>query len=552
MSTVSSASSESNSILTDSVSSDKPSGSRTIVMTNPATGEWLGVVPALTEDEVQQRLQRARAAQAHWKRTPLSERRLVLARVLQIVLDRADELCRIIATETGKTLQNAMMGEIWPVCEKLRYVIDKGEEVLRPQRVSPGLLVQKHAQIEYHPLGVIGAIIPWNFPLQNIMNPTIPALMAGNAMMCKVSEWSSYSAAPVQEIFHAALESRGHPSDLVQLLTGYGETGAALVRSGVDKLFFVGSTNTGRQIILNSAQNITPVVLELGGKDPFLVCEDADVDRAIASALNGVFMSAGQMCQAAERFYVHTKVHDEFVAAAVREVRCLRQGPPLSGADASVDVGAMTMPHQVDIVDRLVQDAVKKGAHVQCGGARVPGTRQFYKPTILTEADHSMAIMHEETFGPVMVIMRVQSDNEAVKLANESSFGLGSTVFTRDRARGQRLAAELQAGSTCINDHALNYMVQALPFGGLKQSGFGRVNGADGLRACTNIKAVLSDRLPMGMPTRVYPVSPGQYESVHFMMELIYRPVNWDGLKARARALRNLVSTLRLPERSRA
>lgn len=517
-----------------------PSAPRMIVCRNPATGEVLGEVPAMDAAEVGRRLIAARIAQREWQKTSFAERRRVLRRLLDAILDRADELCRMLSAEAGKTLQNAMMGEIFPICEKIRYTLNNGEADLQPEKISSGLLLHKTAQIEFPPLGVIGVICPWNFPLQNILGPTIPALFSGNAVLCKVSEWSSHSAPRVQAILADVLSSCGHSPDLVQIITGFGETGAALVRSGVDKIFFTGSVPNGRRVLEGSVQNLTPVVLELGGKDPLIVCDDADLSQAVAGALAGVFICSGQMCLAAERIYVMDGIYDRFIERVVSEAQQLRQGDPLGGNGADIDVGAMTMPHQVEIIEKLVADAVQKGAKVLVGGVRRPGGN-FFAPTVLVDVDHTMDIMREETFGPVMAIMRVRDDQHAIELANDSVFGLGSTVFSKDQARAKRLADRLIAGSTCINDYGLAYMVQGLPFGGVRNSGFGRLNGREGLRACCNPKSVVGDRFPIHIPSKIYPVKPGDYEMVRAAVNLIYRPLDLTGIKARAQAMVDVV-----------
>jgi acyl-CoA reductase-like NAD-dependent aldehyde dehydrogenase len=249
------------------------------------------------------------------------------------------------------------------------------------------------------------------------------------------------------------------------------------------------------------------------------------------------------MCLAAERLYVMDGIYDRFTGTIAEAVSALRQGPPLGGDGSDVDVGAMTMPHQVEIVDRLVQDALQKGARALCGGSRELGPKQgqFYPPTVLVDVTHDMAIMREETFGPVMCIMRVRDEEEALRLANDTVFGLGSTVFTKDAQRAARIARRIRAGSTCINDYGLVYMANELPFGGVGNSGFGRLQGREGLRACTNIKAVMSDRFPMHMASRIYPVRPGDYEMVKAAVNLIYRPLKLSGLRARAEAIKNLI-----------
>jgi acyl-CoA reductase-like NAD-dependent aldehyde dehydrogenase len=494
----------------------------TIPCTDPATGERLGEVPALTPDEVVACVAKARKAQREWAAAPFAERRKVLARMLELLLEQADELCELICRDAGKTLHNAMLGEIWPLAEKLRWTIGEGEKHLRSEVVSSGLLVHKRARIEYVPLGVIGVITPWNFPLQNILGPTIPALFAGNAVVIKVSEWTSWSVAPFQALIDRCFKDCGYSPDLVQILTGYADTGAALVSSGVDKIVFTGSMANGKRVLETSAKTLTPVILELGGKDPMIVCDDADLDQAAHAAVSATFIASGQMCLAAERVLVFDAVHDQFVAKVQDITLRLRQGAPLEGK--LIDVGAMTMPAQIEIVEALVRDAVAKGARVIAGGARAKGkpTKYFFEPTVLADVREDMRIMQEETFGPVMTIVRVANEAEAIRIANATEYGLSSSVFSKDHARAERIAAQLVAGSTCINDWALMYMVQDLPFGGVGGSGFGRLNGVEGLRACTNIKAVIEDRLPLHRPIKLFPGRRYDYEVTRAGIRVLY------------------------------
>lgn len=511
-----------------------------IACSDPATREALGEVPVTTPDEVREIVARAHAAQKSWATTPFSERRRVLGRILDHLLDHTDELCELIARDAGKTLENALLGEIWPICEKIRHTIASGEKDLAPERVSPGLLMHKVAEIQYQPLGVIGVICPWNFPLQNVLGPTIPALMAGNAVVVKVSEWTSWSAPRIQRIFDSVLKECGYSADLVKLITGFAETGQALCDSPVDKIVFTGSMPNGRRVAAQCAKNLVPVILELGGKDPMIVCDDANVEQAVHAALAGTMIASGQMCLAAERVIVFARVHDQFVARVVEEVGKLRQGPPLERRESGerVDVGAMTMPGQLDIVERLVRDAVEKGASIRIGGLRAEGLGgQFFTPTVLTGVTSEMAIAREETFGPIMCIMKVKDEAEALALANSTDYGLGSTVFTQSRGRADRMIAALRAGSTVINDFGLAYMANALPFGGVGGSGYGRLNGREGIRAMCNQKSVLRDRLPLHRPIKLYPVQPGDYRRTRAIIDLLYRR----GIGARLNALVSLV-----------
>ncbi len=494
----------------------------TIPCVDPATGERLGEVPAMSPPEVREQIARARHAQREWGATSFDERRRVLRRLLDMLLEHADALCDEICRDAGKTLHNAMIGEIWPLAEKLRWTIKEGEKHLRPERVSSGLLQHKRASIEFHPLGVIGVITPWNFPLQNILGPTIPALFAGNAVVVKVSEWTSWSVGPFQDFLDRWLKDCGYSPDLVRLVTGYGDAGAALVSGGVDKIVFTGSMANGRRVVEESAKTLTPVILELGGKDPMIVCDDADLDQAAHAAVSASFIASGQMCLAAERVLVFDRVYDEFVAKVQDITLRLRQGAPLSGK--LVDLGAMTMPAQIEIIEALVADAVDKGAKLVTGGKRAKRkpSKQYFEPTLLTEVTEDMRIMHEETFGPVMAVTRVKNEAEAVRIANATEYGLSASVFSRDRVRARRIADQIVAGSTCINDWALMYMVQDLPFGGVKGSGYGRLNGREGLRACTNNKAVIEDRLPFHRAIEMFPSRRFDYEVTREGVRLLY------------------------------
>ncbi|PRP95028.1 Succinate-semialdehyde dehydrogenase [NADP(+)] GabD [Enhygromyxa salina] len=494
----------------------------TIPCSDPATGEHLGEVPALTPEQVSERIARARVAQESWRHTPFRERRKVLRHLLDMLLEHADALCEEICRDAGKTLDNAMLGEIWPIAEKLRWTIAHGEQHLRSETVSSGLLQHKRAKVEYHPLGVVGVITPWNFPLQNILGPTIPALFAGNAVIIKVSEWTSWSAEPFQRFLDRCLADCGYSPDLIQIITGYGDTGAALVSGGVDKIVFTGSMRNGKRVLEQSAKTLTPVILELGGKDPMIVCDDADLDQAAHAAVSAAFIASGQMCLAAERVLVFDAVYDAFVAKVQDITLRLRQDAPLAGK--LVDVGAMTMPAQVEIVEQLVQDALAKGASLKAGGKRTKRkpSKHFFEPTILADVTDEMRIMNEETFGPVMAITRVHDEDEAVRVANASEYGLSSSVFSKDPVRARRIADQIVAGSTCINDWALMYMVQDLPFGGVKGSGFGRLNGREGLRACTNVKAVIEDRLPLHRAIKLFPGRRYDYDVTREGVRLLY------------------------------
>jgi acyl-CoA reductase-like NAD-dependent aldehyde dehydrogenase len=505
----------------------------------PATRRSLGEVEITRPEQVADVVARAKRAQERWAESSFDTRRELLAAILDHVLAHADELCDVVARDSGKTRHNAMLGEVWPVVEKARWTAANGEKYLTPERVGAGLFVHKRARIEYQPLGVIGIIAPWNYPLQNVLGPTIPALMAGNAVIVKVSEWVAWSAQRFQRIFDEAFKKVGASPDLVQIINGYGKTGAALVSGGVDKVIFTGSLENGKRVAAEAAKTLTPVVLELGGKDPLIVCDDADLEQAVHAALTGSYINCGQNCLASERTLVFDAVYDAFAARVSELARNLRQGEPLG--KATVDCGAIVSPLQLDLIEEQVEDALARGAKLLAGGTRVLSERgQYFAPTVLGDVTEDMRIAQEETFGPIMLLMRVRDEQDALRVANGTAFGLGATVLTKDAARAKRISERLVVGNVSVNDFGLTYMAMDLPFGGVRGSGFGRLNGREGLRACTNVKAVLDDRFPLHVPAKVFPVGDGATDLAREVLRVLYQR----GLGARVSAASRLVRML--------
>lgn len=496
------------------------SSASTIHCINPATGETLGEIPVTGPDEVHATVERARIAQVAWGRSSFTQRRAVLRHLMDLIVERMDDICAAVVADSGKTFENALLGEIMPVCNKIRWLIRYGEKHLRPEKVPSGLLLHKKGRIEYLPLGVVACIVPWNYPFQNIFGSFIAPLMAGNAVVIKASEAVAWSTGLFQTLIDEAFRREGFSPDTVRIINGFGETGAALVRARVQKILFIGSVGNGRRIIEGSAVHLTPTVMELGGKDPMIICDDADLDHAVHSALGGCFINLGQNCIASERIIVLDGIHDRFVAAFAERAGALRQGAPK--APGTFDVGAINTRQQIQVIDDLVRDAIAQGARPLCGGHLPAGPGQFYPPTVLAGVTPDMRIAREEIFGPVALIFRARDDAEAIAIANGTDFGLHSSVFTRNRARGERIAAALDAGATCVNDFGLCYINQDLPFGGVKYSGFGRMNGRDGLRSYTNAKAVLTDRLPFAVPPKLFPVTPGAYAKARYTIRFLY------------------------------
>ncbi|KAH9319007.1 hypothetical protein KI387_020776, partial [Taxus chinensis] len=374
-------------------------------------------------------------------------------------------------------------------------------------RSSGWSMLHKSARVEFHPFGVIGAIVPWNYPFHNVFNPMLAAVFSGNAIVIKVSEHASWSGCFYFRIIQAALLAAGAPSDLVHVITGFGDTGEALV-SSVDKAIFVGSPAVGKMVMKNASKTLTPLTLELGGKDAFVVCDDVDVPHVAQVAVRAALQSSGQNCTGAERFYVHQDVYESFVAQVIKIIKSVRVGPPLIGTER-YDMGAICLPEHSDRLQSLVNDAVKNGAEIAVRGKMffrslegdVVG--QFYPPTVLLNVNHSMRLMQEEIFGPIIAIMKFSSDEEAIALANDTNFGLGCAVFSGSQRRARSIASRIYCGVAAINDFASSYMCQSLPFGGVKNSGFGRFAGVEGLRACCLIKAVVEDRWWPYIKTRI-------------------------------------------------
>jgi acyl-CoA reductase-like NAD-dependent aldehyde dehydrogenase len=356
----------------------------------------------------------------------------------------------------------------------------------------------KRLVLRYRPLGLVGVIGPWNYPLTNSFGDCIPALAAGNSVILKPSE-----VTPLTSLLLAdGLRECGLPDDVFQVATGRGPTGEALI-DAVDMVMFTGSTETGRKVMARAARTLTPVALELGGKDPMIVLSDADLERAANAAVYYSMLNTGQTCISIERVYVEAPVYDDFVARVTQKARALRHGAP--DGPGSVEVGAMTHGPQVDIVERHVEDARARGARVLVGGRREGRPGHWFEPTVLADVNHDMAIMREETFGPTLPLMKVADADEAVRLANDSPYGLGASVFTRDVARGEALARRLESGSVCVNDALLNYYALELPMGGAKASGLGYRHGPGGIRKFTQHQALLVSRFHLRRDVHMYP-----------------------------------------------
>ena len=459
---------------------------------NPANQETIGVLPSFTRDEIAGAVAKARSAQARWAATPLVTRLKAIRRFQKLVSEQKDAIAEVITRESGKPLAEAIATEVLVVLDATRFLLDATPGFLRPEPVphaNPAMKI-KRGMLCREPYGVIGIISPWNYPFSLPSVLALTALATGNAVVVKPSEFTPFSSLELERLLGQA----GVDSDLLQVVTGEAATGAAVLQSPIDKLLFTGSVATGKRVAEAAAGRLLPVVLELGGKDPMIVLEDADIDVASSAAVWGAFMNAGQTCLSVERCYVQESIYDDFLKACVAKTAKLRLGP---GTDPATDVGPMIHQRQLRIVEDQVNDAVRRGSRLVAGGKALPQLgANFFAPTILGGVDHSMTIMREETFGPVLPLRSFKTEDEAIQLANDSEFGLAASIWTRDRGRGEALARRVNAGTVMVNDLIACFGISEAPHGGIKSSGIGRTHGRFGLEEMVWPKYVDSDRLP--------------------------------------------------------
>jgi succinate-semialdehyde dehydrogenase/glutarate-semialdehyde dehydrogenase len=448
-----------------------------IVSYNPATNEEIGRVPVASTEDVEIAVESSRAAFQQWRETSFKERARVVMKAREIILAEMEEIARLISDESGKPVAEALSMEIAPVLDLMQYFARSAAKILKPEKINIGLYAAlgRYSKIVYQPLGVVGIIPAWNYPFSIPLGETAMALLAGNTVILKPSELTPFIGLKIGEIFRKT----GLPENIVQVLTGDGRTGAALVDAGVNKIMFTGSVATGKKIAENAAKHLTSVVLELGGKDPMIVFADANLNIAAEAAIWGAFCNSGQSCSSVERLYVEEPVAEEFINLIVEKTRKLRQN---YGSDESTDIAAMSSERQLKLVEEHVESFAAEGAKILTGGRRNPNFKgAFFEPTVIAGADNSMRAMREETFGPTLPIATFKTEDEAVKLANDSEFGLTASVWTRDLAKGKRVAAKIEAGTVCVNEVLYTHGIGQTPWGGFKNSGYGRTHGRQGL-----------------------------------------------------------------------
>ena len=494
-----------------------------IPVTNPATGELIGEVPEQSVADVERAVARGRAAQPEWASIPLAERCAIMRKFLRRLRDDP-ALVETISAESGKPHREAEGIELFYALELTRfYTSRRTRRAIEDDVRRPFLFPNKRARVVRHPRGLVVVIGPWNWPLLNNFADCIAPLIAGNSVILKPSEWTPFTSLLIKKHWTA----EGLPDGVFQVVTGRGATGAALVERA-DMVFFTGSQGVGRKIGRTCGERLVPAVLELGGKSPMIVLADADLPRAARAAVWSAFAHSGQVCIRTERVLVEKPVAERFVALCATEVAKLRQGPP-SPDNGGVDVGAMTFPPQVDVVESQIENAVARGARVVTGGKRrADMDGNFFEPTVLANVTGDMAVMNEETFGPLLPIMAVRDADEALALTNASPLGLSGSVWSGDVRRARAIARRIESGSVCVNDVLVNYFGVQAPLGGIKASGLGFRHGAEGLQQFCRIETIVDDQPILGVLSEYignrlqFPYEPRTHRLLRWLMRKLY------------------------------
>ena len=474
-----------------------------IISFDPAIGEEIGRISVTPAEDVEAAVNRAREVFHKWKTTSFGERKALVMKAREVILAEMDEIAHLISRESGKPFGEAIAMEIAPVLDLMQWIARRAEKMLKPRRVGIGLygLLGRSSKIIYKPYGVVGIIPAWNYPFSIPLGEAAMAVMAGNSVVIKPSELTPLVGEKIGEIF----EKAGAPDGLVHIVHGAGETGAALVNAAPEKIMFTGSVATGKKIAKAAAENLTSTVLELGGKDPMIVFEDANLELAAGAAVWGAFCNAGQSCSSVERLYVHESVAEELTSLIVAKVKQLKQG---RGDSEDISIGPMSSERQLKIVEDHVNAFRESGATIEIGGGSADvlvgnegkartGVHLFYEPTVISGATNDMRPMREETFGPTLPIATFKTEEEAIHLANDSEFGLTASVWTRDYAKGRRVAQQIEAGSVCINEVLYTHGIGQTPWGGFKNSGRGRTHGLEGLMELVQPQHIHTNRLAL-------------------------------------------------------
>lgn len=484
----------------------------TLTFINPATSIKFGEVNVTTPDGVQRAMDEMRESFPQWSAKPLSERIRILRKLQTLLIDERDHITSILNQDCGKSRQDALI-ELFISVDILAQHCANAPKWLKRKRVSSGLYLFKRGYVEYRPHGVVAVIAPWNYPLTLALPPVLIALLAGNTVVLKPSEVTPATGVLIEQLIQRVSEL----APFVRVVHGGGNVGAALTRSKPDYMFVTGSTPTGKKIMQAAAENLTPVTLELGGKDAMIVLADADIDAAARWGTWGAFFNAGQTCMAVERVYVVESKYDEFVQRSVEYAKQLRAGYTTE-YDSPYFLGPVST-RQAEIVNRHLDDALSKGARVLTGG-KEEGT--FFSPIVMVDVNHSMTLMQEETFGPIMPIMKVKDEAEAIRLTNDSKFGLGASIFSENQEHAKRVAHQIQTASAIINDSIAHFGIPMLPFGGMKESGFGRIHGEEGFKQFTRSFSYAVGSVPVKLDIATLLRENGHYDLATAILGVVY------------------------------
>jgi acyl-CoA reductase-like NAD-dependent aldehyde dehydrogenase len=520
-------------------SSTRSKGKPALESFNPATGEPIGAVETLTPGKVQGVVDDVAEVQPFWAALSLEDRARYMRRAGDVLLEDMDEIAELLTKEQGKPRVESYTMEVLPTVDSLKWIAENGPDILSDEKLSmPPILKTKRAKFTFEPIGVVGVIAPWNYPWSIPFGEVAIALMAGNGVVLKPASLTPLIGERIRQTF----EKAGLPESLVRTVHGGGRIGDALVKSSAGKIFFTGSVEVGRKVGVECAKRMKGSVLELGGKDPQIVCPDADLANAVSGAVWGGFANAGQTCSGIERVYVHRDVADEFLEGVVRGTERLTVGDP---RDWTTEIGPMVSDEQAEIVNELVEDAVKNGAEQLTGGpTKLEGMKgSFIAPIVLTGVTHEMRIMKEEIFGPVLPVMTADSEEEAIEFANDSEFGLGASIWTRDRSKGERMAHQIQSGMVWINDHSFSHGACQCAWGGVKNSGLGRSHSKFGFYECVNIKQLAWEP---GWTRDIWwqPYDRKLGDAIRYSAQLLYSR-NGNRLKALREGFRPLVEVTR-------
>jgi acyl-CoA reductase-like NAD-dependent aldehyde dehydrogenase len=487
----------------------------TYTVKSPITNQTLYEIQDTSSTQIQTVYKTAKTSFEVIRNLPIDERLYQCQKIQHYIIENKESIIDRIIQENGKSRFDCLVNEIFSVAATLDYYHANAKKILRDKRVStPLVLAGKSSKIIYEPIGPVLIISPWNYPLYQTLVPCLSAFIAGNSIIFKPSEIT-----PLKGLIEDILDRSGFMKEAIQVVYGGAETGSQLIDHKPAKIFFIGSVNTGKAIMSQAANHLIPVELELGGKDPMIVFDDVNVERSVNGALWGGFMNSGQTCISVERLYVQSNLYDSFVdilTKKIRQINCSGQSN-----DEYTDIGKMTSERQVEIVHDHVADAVAKGAQVIMGGKRNDDPF-YYPPTLLVDVDHSMIIMTEETFGPVLPIMKFDSEDDVIQLANDTPYGLAASVWSNDRKRAERVAKQLTTGNVSINNVILTVANPALSFGGIKNSGFGRYKGEFGLHAFSNVKSILADWRMANNELHWYPYTPIKYKTFSTLLDSLY------------------------------